>query len=91
MKTRYCWWEKTLADRHIESEYAKTFIACDKEIVRKDSLNRNYTSLKLQFHYDLKDVSYDNPDWDTQLGYCYIYIVDSITKSMTMKFRKSQL
>ena len=89
LRTRYCWWDKALVDRNLHGEYRKVLVTCNKEISVDDLANKKDTKLKLQFHYDFLDATFEDAEWDLQMGYRYIYLFNLETNEIVMEYRES--
>ena len=91
LRTRYCWrLDKPLKDKIIHNDYSKILVASTKKINLKDLKKTDDTLVKLQFHYDITNVSVEDgdADWDIEMGYNRLYIFDLINKSYIMKHIK---
>jgi len=86
LRTRHCWWDKSLEDKKLHGEYKKVLVTCNKKISVGDLVNKKDTKLKLQFHYDYFDASFEDADWDRLSGYCYIYLIDCDTRTFVMEY-----
>lgn len=87
LRTRYCWWDEPLADRNILGKYRKVLVACNKEISVVDLVNKKDTELKIQFHYDFYDATFEDAEWDLQIGYSYIYLFN-LDNEVLMEYRE---
>ena len=88
LRTRYCWWDKPLGNRNLCDKYKKVLVTCNKEITVDELVNKTDTKLKIQFHYDYLDPSFEDAEWDIQMGYNYIYLIDLSTNDFVMEYRE---
>lgn len=89
LRTRYCWWEKTVEDFILgEKEYKKVMISMKRPFDIEDLADKKGTLVKMQIDYCETDATLENADWDAELGYCYIYIFDLQNKTYTMNYIK---
>ncbi len=87
LRTRWCWFDKSIADKTLHSEYKKVLVTCNKEISADDLVNKEDTNLKLQFHYDYLDPTFEDAEWDLYGGYEYIYLFNLDTNEVALEHR----
>jgi hypothetical protein len=87
LRTRWCWFDKSIADKILHSEYKKVLVTCNKEISADDLVNKEDTNLKLQFHYDYLDPDFEDAEWDLYGGYEYIYLFNLDTNEVALEHR----
>lgn len=76
LRTRYCMCEKPLKDRTLRGDYKKVLVASEQIIDVGKLKCRNGTPVKLQFEYWNTNPTFDDAEFDLQLGYCYVYLFD---------------
>ena len=87
LRTRYCWCEnKPIKDGEIGDGFENVLVTSKNEINTKDFCKKPETLVKLQITYSLTNATISDADWDTQLGYCYVYIFDLNARKYTMNY-----
>ena len=89
LRTRYCWWDTPVKNRKIADHYDRVFVASMKPINIKELEDTQSTNVKLQIAYCFNSASFDDAEWSSELGYCYIYVFDLNSQSYTLVYRKS--
>ena len=91
LRTRYCWWDKCVEDHRICSDFKKVLVTSKTEIDVnnfKKLKDGEYTIVKMQISYDEPNASIEDADWDSQLGYNYIYIFDLVSNTYIKSYVK---
>ena len=91
LRTRYCWWDKCVEDHKICSDFKKVLVTSKTEIDVNNFRNikdGEDTVVKMQISYDEPNASIEDADWDSQLGYNYIYIFDLVNNTYIKDFIK---
>lgn len=97
LRTRYCWWDdKPVADHAIAPDLNTVLIASRAEIDERGLTTRepnegfyDFTTLKMQIHYDIWDAEFEDADWDRQLAYDYIYLINLESGEVRMKYMET--
>ena len=89
LRTRYCWWETPVKNFNIRMDIRRVLVTSKSPIEEKDLLDKDETKVKMQLTYCDPDASADDAEWDTELGYCYIYIFDLENNTFTTEYRES--
>lgn len=77
LRTRYCRWEdRPIRDMELGEDFGTVLVTSKHEISTDDLYDRSETRVKMQITYSIKNATVENADWDTQLGYCYVYLFD---------------
>lgn len=94
LRTRWCWWDdKPVADHGIAPDLHTVLVTARTEIAETGLTTRESweglyecTTLKMQIHYDIWDAEFEDADWDRQLAYDYIYLINLDTGEVRMKY-----
>ena len=85
LRTRYCWWDKPVKDRELGDGYEKVMLTSTKPIDFDKLKDKTNTYVRLQFTYELSKATFDDSEWDVDLGYEYVYLIDLKNKTYEMK------
>ena len=85
LRTRFCWWDKPVKDHEL-GDGCKTVLVTAKTPITEAGLadksdvdsfdGTAYTKVKIQFTYSKCECTADDAEWDTELGYCHVYLFD---------------
>ena len=75
-----------MKDAELGDGFETVMVTSMNEINTEDLHKKPETLLKLQITYSLTNATTKDSDWDTQLGYCYVYIFDLKARKYTMTY-----
>ena len=77
LRTRFCWLpDKPIKDHELGEGFSTVMVTSKTEIDEKELVDETDTLVKMQIDYSDKNATFEDADWDSQLGYCYVYIFD---------------
>lgn len=86
LRTRYCWWDDPVPNHRIGSEYRTVLVTSQEPIEEADLKNESDTLAKIQLHYDYTDATLADAEWDAELGYGYVYLMNLEKMEYEMKY-----
>ena len=91
LRTRYCWWDKCLENHELKNnEYKVVLLTAEQPLIEdafKPLKHLEGTNAKMQLDYCNQYATFDTDDiiFDVENGFCYVYLIDLVNKTMQMK------
>ena len=76
LRTRYCRSAQPVADHAVGEGFSRVLVTAKTPLCRYDLRDRSEPRAKLQITYSVPSADLSDADWDAQLGYCYVYLID---------------
>lgn len=87
LRTRYCYWQEPLKDKEVRKSYKSVLVAAESPIETRTV--EIEATLKMQLDYSLTEAGFEDAEYEVELGYNYVYVIDLGAKTYNRRFMES--